>query len=64
MNILKNKRKKVKNDSLTKEGYEIKSLNCVQNFKENINGECKCIKNGFEFKRKDNDLNYLYFILI
>ena len=56
MNILlKNKRKKVKNDSLTKKGYEIKLFNCIQNFKENINGEYKCIKNGFEFKRKDND---------
>ena len=55
MNILKNKRKKVKNDSLTKEGYEIKLFNCIQNFKENINGEYKYIKNGFEFKRKDND---------
>ena len=61
---LKVKERIVKNDSLTKEEHEIKTFNCIQNFKENNNSEWKCIKEGFEFKRKDNDYNYLYFPLI
>ena len=52
---LKVKERIVKNDSLTKEEHEIKTFNCDQNFKENNNSEWKCIKEGFEFKRKDND---------
>ena len=61
---LKAKERIVKNDSFTKEEHEIKTFNCDQNFKENNNSEWKCIKEGFEFKRKDNDYNYLYFPLI
>lgn len=57
-------KKIVKNDSLTTEEYNIDLYNCDQNFTENINGEWKCIKGGFELKRKDNDYNYLYFPLI
>ena len=61
---LKAKEKIVKNDSTTKEEHEIETFSCDQNFKENINGEWKCIKGGFNFTRKINDYNYLYFPLI